>query len=185
MSFHHRRIFAIPALAAAAFLSFAAAARAQEAPVVSRDSLQTDAVPEAHPDGHAVDGNRHGQAAETFAVVPGTRFLVSLESDLNTKQVRKNQEFHVRTLEPLFAGQGNFLPAGAVIVGHVSRVDPAGSTGRAKIWLTFDEIHTHFGRLPIVAEVAGRPGDHSILPGPSHGGAMETPRRTPTDTAQT
>jgi len=44
-----------------------------------------------------------------------------------------------------------------VIVGHISRVDPAGTTGRAKIWLTFDEIKTRFGKLPIVAEVAAVP----------------------------
>src|SRR5215469_776273 len=186
MSLYQRRILAIAALLTAAFLFSGVALRAQEAPVTSRDPQQTDAAPvsEAHPDGHAVVGNRHGQAAETFAVVPGTRFLVSLESDINTKQVRKNQEFRVRTLEPLLAGQGNYLPAGAVIVGHVSRVDPAGAAGRAKIWLTFDEIHTRFGKLPIVAEVAGVPGDHSLKPGPIQEGVIEGRSSTQKDAAQ-
>jgi hypothetical protein len=189
MSFYQRRILLIPALSAAALLSFAMTLSAQEGQVLSRDPLQTDGVPEAaapdrHPDGRAVDGNRHGQPAETFAVVPGTRFLVSLESDLNTKQVRKNQAFRVRTLEPLLAGQGNYLPPGAVIIGHISRVDPAGTTGRAKIWLTFDEIHTRFGKLPIVAEVASVPGDHSLRPGPIQEGVIEGRSSTQKDAAQ-
>jgi len=184
MSFHKRRILVAPAFTVAAFLSLAAAAWGQEAPVISRDSLQAEEVPDPHLEGRVVDGNRHGQAAETFAVVPGTRFLVQLENDLNTKQVRKNQEFNVRTLEPLLAGQGNYLPAGALIVGHVSRVDPAGATGRAKIWLTFDEIRTPFGKLPIVAEVASVPGDHSLRPGPIQEGVIEGRSSTQKDAAQ-
>ena len=78
------------------------------------------------------DGQRHGLPVEVFAVAPGTRFLVGLEQGLNTRVVRQNQEFAVRTLEPLEAGQGIFLPSGAEIRGHVSRVEPAGTTGRAK-----------------------------------------------------
>jgi hypothetical protein len=157
--------------------------RAQEAPVISRDELQTE-VPNSRPNAHAADGERRGLPAESFAVVPGTRFLVRLESDLNTKEVHKNQPFRVRTLEPLEAGQGNYLPPGAVIVGHISRVDPAGTTGRAKIWLTFDEIQTRFGKLPIVAEVASVPGDHSIKAGPIQEGVIEGRSSTQKDSAQ-
>jgi len=76
------------------------------------------------------------------------------------------------------------LPAGAVIHGHVSRVDPAGTTGRAKLWLTFDEIRTRFGTLPIVAEVAGMPGDHSIKSGPIQEGVIEGRSATQKDAAQ-
>ena len=183
MSFPQRRISAMLAISAALF-SFTSTISAQEAPVISRDPLQAGATPSTRPEGLAVDGERHGQPAETFAVVPGTRFLVRLESKLNTKQVRKNQEFRVRTLEPLLAGQGNYLPSGALIVGHISRVDAAGSTGRAKIWLTFDEIHTRFGSLPIVAEVASVPGDHSIKPGPIQEGIIEGRSSTQKDAAQ-
>jgi hypothetical protein len=45
--------------------------------------------------------------------------------------------------------------------------------GRAKIWLTFDEIHTHFGNLPIVAEVASVPGDHSVKSSATKEGLIE------------
>ncbi|HKF40255.1 MAG TPA: hypothetical protein VKB21_04155 [Candidatus Acidoferrum sp.] len=131
-----------------------------------------------------VDGQRRGLPEEVFAVAPGTRFLVGLEQEMNTKSLRRNQAFQVRTLEPLEAGQGFYLPAGAVIEGHVSRVEPAGKAGRAKLWLTFDEIRTRFGRLPIVAEVASLPGDHTTKNGPMTNGAIEGHGSTPKDAAQ-
>ena len=166
-------------------LLLGARAFAQEGQVLSRDVIPTDTQsPNPRADAHAVDGNRHGLPEEVFAVVPGTHFLVRLESALNTKEIRKNQEFRVRTLEPLEAGQGNYLPPGAVIVGHVSRVESAGTTGRAKIWLTFDEIHTRFGKLPIVADVSSVPGDHSIKAGPIQEGVIEGRSSTQKDAAQ-
>lgn len=134
--------------------------------------------------GILADGERHGLPVETFAVVPGTRFLVRLEQDLDTHEARHNQPFRVRTLEPLLAGSGIYLPSGAEILGHVSRVEAAGTTGRAKIWLTFDEIATKFGRLPIVAEVASVPGDHSIKSGALQEGVIEGRSGTQKDAAQ-
>src|ERR1700676_55581 len=184
MKFQSKRFLAFGAMSVTSAFVFAAITPAQEAPVISRDELQTE-TPSSRADARPADGQRHGLPAEAFAVVPGTRFLVRLESDLNTKEVHKNQAFHVSTLEPLEAGQGNYLPPGAVIVGHVSRVDPAGTTGRAKVWLTFDEIQTRFGKLPIVAEVASVPGDHNIKNGPIAEGVIEgRPGGTQKDAAQ-
>jgi hypothetical protein len=183
MKFQSKRFLAVGAFGFALAFVFAPITPAQDAPVISRDELQTE-KPSSGADSHRADGDRHGLPVEAFAVVPGTRFLVRLESDLNTKEVHKNQAFHVRTLEPLEAGQGNYLPPGAVIAGHVSRVDPAGTTGRAKIWLTFDEIQTRFGRLPIVAEVTSVPGDHSIKLGPLQEGVIEGRSSTQKDAAQ-
>jgi hypothetical protein len=121
----------------------------------------------------AADGQRHGLPLETYAVAPGTKFLVRLEEDLGTKGTQANAKFKVRTLEPLEAGSGIYLPSGAEIEGHISHVEPAGVAGKAKLWLTFDEIHTKFGTLPIVAEVVSVPGDHSVKPGPSKEGLIE------------
>lgn len=130
------------------------------------------------------DGERHGLPAETFAVVPGTRFLVRLEEDLGTKGTPENAKFQVRTLEPLEAGSGIYLPSGAEIRGHVSHVEPAGVAGRAKLWLTFDEIHTKFGNLPIVAEVVSVPGDHSVKSGPAQEGLIAGRSSTQHDAAE-
>jgi hypothetical protein len=183
MSFLQKRVLGLTVIGFAVGFWLTARACAQEAPVISRDTLSAD-TSTSRGDSHPADGQRHGLPVETFAVVPGTRFLVRLESDLSTKELRKNQEFRVRTLEPLEAGQGNYLPPGAVIVGHVSRVDPAGSVGRAKVWLTFDEIQTRFGKLPIVAEVASVPGDHSLKSGPLQEGVIEGRSSTQKDAAQ-
>jgi hypothetical protein len=130
-------------------------------------------VPAQEQQRQKADGGRHGFPLETYAVAPGTKFLVKLEEDLSTRGTQENAKFKVKTLEPLEAGSGIYLPQGAEILGHISHVQPAGVAGRAKIWLTFDEIHTKFGNLPIVAEVVSVPGDHSVKSGPSQEGLIE------------
>lgn len=130
------------------------------------------------------DGDRHGLPLETYAVTPGTKFLVRLEDELGTKATKENDRFKVRTLEPLEAGNGIYLPPGAEVRGHISHVEPAGVAGRAKLWLTFDEIHTRFGDLPIVAEVVDVPGDHSVKSGPRKEGLIEGRTSTQEDAAQ-
>src|SRR6266481_6685728 len=119
------------------------------------------------------DGERRGLPLETYAVAPGTKFLVRLEDELGTKGAKENEKFKVKTLEPLEAGSGIYLPPGAEIRGHVSHMEPAGVAGRAKLWLTFDEIRTKFGSLPIVAEVVSVPGDHSVKSGTPQEGLIE------------
>jgi hypothetical protein len=120
------------------------------------------------------DGSRHGGLPEeAYAVVPGTRVLVRLEDDLGTGDTKEGRRFSVRTLQPMLAGSGIYLPSGAQILGHVSRVQPALVAGRAKIWLVFDEIRTKFGPLPVVASVVGVPGDHSVRSSPEHEGLIE------------
>ena len=131
------------------------------------------AVEPAHEAKPANGLRQHGLPLEAYAVAPGTKFLVKLEEDLGTKEARENDKFKVRTLEPLEAGSGIYLPAGAEVFGHISRVQSAGTAGHAKLYLTFDEIGTKFGRLPIVAEVVAVPGDHSIKAGEIHEGLIE------------
>jgi len=70
------------------------------------------------------------------------------------------------------------LPSGAEIRAHVSRVEPASVTGRAKLWVVFDEIKTRFGVLPIVADVVDVPGDHSVKTGPGTEGVIEGKKST-------
>jgi hypothetical protein len=57
-------------------------------------------------------------------------------------------------------------------------------TGRARIWLTFDNIHTKFGRLPIVAEVVSVPGEHSVKTRPGQEGMIEGRSSSQEDAAQ-
>jgi len=164
----------------AVVLGSAVSLRAQEPP---QEPSKETAGPAPSELRHRADGDRHGLPLETFAVTPGTKFLVSLQDDLGTKGTQENSRFKVKTLEPLEAGSGFYLPSGAEIVGHISRVEPAGVAGRAKLWLTFDEIHTRFGDLPIVAEVASVPGDHSVKPVPEKEGLIQGHSSTQQDAA--
>lgn len=151
-----------------------------EKPLLSEDHIGAAAEQTAKP----VDGKRHGLPLETYGVAPGTRFLVALEEDLGTKATPDKAKFKVKTLEPLEAGEGIYLPSGVVIEGHVSHVEPAGVTGRARLWLTFDEIHTSFGRLPIVADVISVPGDHSVKTKAGQEGLIEGRSGTQEDAAE-
>ena len=137
------------------------------------EPISQDCIPQEQPR-HRADGQRRPDLPiEAYAVAPGTKFLVRLEEDLNTVNTPEKKRFKVQTLDPLEAGNGIYLPAGADITGHVSRVEPAGVAGRAKLYLTFDEIHTRFGALPIVAELSDVPGDRSVKIRPDHEGVVE------------
>jgi len=156
-------------------------AAGQEAP---QEPTRDTASPVPEQPRQKADGERHGLPLETYAVVPGTKFLVRLEDELSTRNNEENRKFKVKTLEPLEAGSGIYLPPGAEIHGHISRVEPAGVAGRAKLWLTFDEIRTKFGKLPIVAEVVSVPGDHSVKSGQAQEGLIEGRSSTQHDAAQ-
>jgi hypothetical protein len=162
-------------------LALGVTSRAQEQS--QEPSRETTAQPSEQPRQKA-DGERHGLPLETYAVAPGTKFLVRLNEELGTKGTQQNAKFKVKTLEPLEAGSGIYLPAGAEIRGHISHVEPAGVAGRAKLWLTFDEIRTKFGDLPIVAEVVDVPGDHSVKSGPRKEGLIEGRSSTQQDAAE-
>ena len=96
------------------------------------------------------------------AVTPSTRFLVGLDDALSTKESKAGTQFRAHTLEPLYTPDGLVLRAGAEMRGHVDKVEPAHQAGRARMWLTFDDIHTRAGWLPLVATVSDVPGVHSI-----------------------
>jgi len=107
-------------------------------------------------------------------VVPnGIHFLVSLDQELSTAKDKVNKKFEAKTMEPLQTSSGYVIPAGAKIRGHISRIEAGTVTGRARLWLTFDDIDTRHGRLPIIAYVSSVPGDFSVRPGESKEGEIE------------
>ena len=64
-----------------------------------------------------------------------------------------------RLAEPLTAEDGETLPEGAKIKGHVSSVFPG---FRTRILLSFDQIDTPRGWVPLIATVTGVPGEHGM-----------------------
>ena len=197
----HRALCGLVGLLLSSTLTGRLAAQQPPAPVYSNDapsrydgpSSDQTTAPDRSPENpasdprqqHKADGRREpGLPAETYAVAPGAKFLARLDDDLTTKGLQENHRFRMTTLEPLEAGEGIYLPAGAEIQGHVTRVESAGMAGRAKLYLTFDYIRTHFGKLPIVAQVSGIPGDHSVKSDVTKEGLIEGRSSSQEDAAE-
>ena len=94
-------------------------------------------------------GTATASSAAPNEVAQGTRFLVGLDNVLSTKDSKSGDVFTVRTLVPLVAADGTGLPAGTEVRGHVDKVEAAGKTGRARMWLAFDDIKTPDGWMPL------------------------------------
>jgi len=97
--------------------------------------------------------------APANAVPQGTVFLIQLTDRLDTRGVKAGDHFHARLAEPLVAANGLTIKAGKKIKGHVSAVEPGLST---RLLLSFDEIETQRGWVPLIATVAGVPGEHGL-----------------------
>jgi hypothetical protein len=105
----------------------------------------------------------------------GTRFLVALQTRISTKEDKAGKQIFARTLEAIPTVDGSLLPAGVQVRGHIDKVQAAGKVGRARLWLTFDDIHTASGWTPLVADVIDAPGVHSIHVLYDHEGVIEAP----------
>ncbi len=93
------------------------------------------------------------------AVVQGTTVLIQLTDRLDTHTVKSGDHFHARLAEPLMASNGMTIGVGRKIKGHVSAVEPGLHT---RLLLSFDEIETAHGWLPLIATVTGVPGEHGL-----------------------
>lgn len=93
-------------------------------------------------------------------VVPqGTVFLIQLTDRLDTKTVKAGDHFHARLAEALVAANGQTIESGRKIKGHVSAVEPG---FRTRVILSFEEIETVNGWVPLIATVTGVPGEHGL-----------------------
>ena len=97
--------------------------------------------------------------APTNVVPQGTVFLVQLSDRLDTRTVKAGDHFHARLAEPLMATNGLSIEQGRKIKGHVSAVEPGLHT---RLLLSFDEIETARGWMPLMATVTGVPGEHGL-----------------------
>jgi hypothetical protein len=119
--------------------------------------------------------NPPASPAVTPSTVPnGTRFLIRLDDELSTAKHRPGKKFKAKTIEPLVTTDGAVVEPGAQVRGHVTRIEPAGITGHARMWLSFDEIHSKAGKLYLVADVVDVPGDHHVRADELHEGEIST-----------
>jgi hypothetical protein len=93
-------------------------------------------------------------------VVPaGTIFLIQLSDQLDTRTVKAGDPFQARLAESLVTASGQTIASGKKIKGHVSAVQPG---FRMRLILSFDEIETARGWVPLIATVTGVPGEHGL-----------------------
>ena len=93
------------------------------------------------------------------AIPEGTRFLVRLNDKLDTRNLQQGKHFKAKLAEDLVAGNGAVIPRGKTIKGHVSAVEQG---LHARMMLSFDEIDTGHGSMPLIATITGVPGDHAV-----------------------
>lgn len=89
----------------------------------------------------------------------GTRFIIRLKDKLDTSKVKPGKHFTAELAEDLQAPNGDVIPRGKKIKGHVSDVDRG---LHARLLLSFDQIETRHGWMPLVATVTGVPGEHAM-----------------------
>src|SRR6266545_7958821 len=87
----------------------------------------------------------------------GTRFVVTLKDKLDTSKLQPGKHFETILAEDLMAANGNVIPRGKKVLGHVSSVDQG---LHARILLSFDRIDTYHGWMPLAATVISLPGEH-------------------------
>lgn len=93
-------------------------------------------------------------------VIPeGTSFIVRLDDKLDTRKLQQGKHFKAKLAEDLVAPDGATIPRGKKIKGHVSEV---GQGFHGRLLLSFDEIETNHGWMPLVATVVDVPGEHGV-----------------------
>jgi hypothetical protein len=124
-------------------------------------------------DAQAATPDSQQQDAAPIAGTPGSRFLVTLETRISTKQDKVGKAFIARTIDPIAMPDGVVLPPGTAIRGHVSKVKQAEMMDKASIWLTFDQIHTPQGWAPLAANLIDAPDTQKLHVLYDHEGAIE------------
>src|SRR5437660_1528000 len=89
-------------------------------------------------------------------VPEGTTFLVRLDDKLDTAKLKQGKHFKAKLAEDLIAPDGSTIRRGQRIIGHVSSIEPG---FHARLLLSFDEIDTGHGKMPLIATVTGVPGE--------------------------
>jgi hypothetical protein len=93
------------------------------------------------------------------AVPQGTSCLIQITDRLDTHTARAGDPFQARLAEPVTTADGQTIESGSKIHGHVSAVEPG---LQRRLVLSFDEIQTPRGWVPLIATVTGVPGEHGL-----------------------
>jgi hypothetical protein len=117
---------------------------------------------------HDLRTDRNSQTYGPNYIVEGTRFVVLLDSKLDSNHLSQGKGFKAKLGEDLTAPSGEVIPRGSRVKGHVSEV---GSGFHGRLLLSFDSIETRHGWVPLAATVTDAPGEHGVKT--SNEGEME------------
>jgi hypothetical protein len=94
-----------------------------------------------------------------YQIPEGSTFLVRLNDKLQSNNATDGKRFTAKLSEDLVTPNGLRIRRGKKIHGHISSVS-SGFHGR--MLLSFTEIETDHGWMPLVATVVGVPGEHGV-----------------------
>ena len=104
--------------------------------------------------------NQRNQGPSAPNVIPAdTQFEIQLKDTLDTAKDSPGKKFKAKLAQDLIAPDGTRIPMGSEIKGHLS--DVQGGL-HSRLLLSFDEIKTKHGWVPLAATVAGVPGEHGV-----------------------
>ena len=104
--------------------------------------------------------------APPHTIPDGTTFLIRLDDKLDTSKQQQGKHFKAKLAEDLVAPDGSTIPRGKKVKGHVSSVEQG---LHARMLLSFDEIETNHGWMPLIATLTGVPGEHGVKPPDAEG----------------
>lgn len=98
-------------------------------------------------------------SANSNEIPEGKTVLIRLGQRLETNTARPGQHFKATLAEDLIAPNGNMIPRGSPIRGHISR---ASQGVHPRLLLSFDGVRSERGWEPLIASVTGVPGEHGV-----------------------
>jgi hypothetical protein len=79
-----------------------------------------------------------------------------LEKALDAKKAKQGQEFTAKLLAGVRFANGQQLPEGAVLEGHIDQVEPSQHKGKSTMTVTIDKVRLKDGEeLPVKATIVG------------------------------
>jgi hypothetical protein len=111
-------------------------------------------------------GQEEKPAAPPHAIPYGSTFLVRLEDKLDAGRIQPGKRFKAKLAEDLMGPDETMVHRGSRIRGHVSEV---GNGFHPRLLLSFDEIETRRGWVPLMATVIDVPGEHGLTTGAEDG----------------
>ena len=104
--------------------------------------------------------------APPHSIPEGTTFLIRLDDKLDTAKLKQGKHFKAKLSEDLVGPDGTVVPRGQRVIGHVSSVEQG---VHARMLISFDEIDTGHGKMPLIATLTGLPSEHGVKQPDSEG----------------